>query len=85
MKLIYFLDFFPVITQTLDHFIKLPKHTYTTPGVADVTSLLYFICNFVYVVAILLLFKCAWPFRKPSADHYKTEERSLDMGRALKA
>jgi hypothetical protein len=44
------LDFFPAIAQTLEHFTKLPKHTYTRPEEADVTSLLNSICNFDFVV-----------------------------------
>jgi hypothetical protein len=39
--MIDFLDFFPAIAQTLEHFTKLPKHTYTGPEEAGVTSLLY--------------------------------------------
>jgi hypothetical protein len=58
VKIIDFLDFFPAIAQTLDHFTKLPKHTYTRPGAADVNSLLYSICNFDFVVACY----CYWYF-----------------------
>jgi hypothetical protein len=52
-----FLDFFPAIVQTLEHFAKLPNTR--TPGAADATFLLYSICNFEFVV-LLLLYKCAW-------------------------
>jgi hypothetical protein len=41
------LDFPPAIAQTLEHFRKLPKHTYTRPEEADVTSLLNFNFDFV--------------------------------------
>jgi hypothetical protein len=51
-------DFFPAIAQTLEHFTKLPKHTYTRPEEADVTSLLNSICNFDFVVTILIVQMC---------------------------
>ena len=54
---------------------KLPKHTYTRPRAADhndVTSLLYSICNFDFVVTIVIVQMCL-AFKK-----------SLDIGRALK-
>jgi hypothetical protein len=40
---------------------KLPKHTYSRPRAAehsDVTSLLYSICNFDFVVAIVIVQMC---------------------------
>jgi hypothetical protein len=42
------------------HFTKLPKHTYTRQGAADVTSLnlLYYICNFDFVVAVIIVQMC---------------------------
>jgi hypothetical protein len=43
------LDFFPAIAETLEHLTKLPKHTYTRPEEADVTSLLNSICNFDFI------------------------------------
>jgi hypothetical protein len=76
------LDFFPAIAQTLEHFTKLPKHTYTGPEEADVTSLLYSICNFDFVVAIVIVQMCL-TFRKGLSR--SLQERSLDMGRTLKA
>jgi hypothetical protein len=48
------------IAQILEHFTKLPKHTYTRPRAADVTSLLYSICNFDFVITIVII-----PFREP--------------------
>ena len=42
----------------LDHFAKLPKHTYTRPDEADVTSLLNSICNFDFVVTIVIVQMC---------------------------
>ena len=39
----------------LDHFAKLPKHTYTRPEEADVTSLLNSICNFDFVATIVIV------------------------------
>ena len=68
------LDFVPAIAQTLEHFTKLPKHTYTRQGAADVTSLnlLYYICNFDFVVAVIIVQMCL-AFKKASADHYKRD------------
>ena len=59
---------------------KLPKHTYTRPRAADhgdVTSLLYSICNFDFVVIIVIVQMCL-SFKK------SLQERSLDIVRALK-
>jgi len=47
------LDFSLAIVQTLEHFTKLPNTR--KPGLADATSLLYPICNFHFVVAIVIL------------------------------
>jgi hypothetical protein len=47
-----------MIAKTLEHFTKLPKHTYTRPEEADVTSLLNFICNFDFVVTIVIVQMC---------------------------
>jgi hypothetical protein len=44
--------------QTLEHFTKLPKDTYTRPEEADVTSLLNSICNFDFVVTIVIVQMC---------------------------
>ena len=60
---------------------KLPNHTYTRPRAADhsdVTSLLYFICNFDFVVTIVIV-QMRLAFKK------SLHERSLDIGRALKS
>jgi hypothetical protein len=54
-------DFYPAIAQTLEHFTKLPKHTYTRPEEADVTSLLNSICNFDFVVTIVIVQMCLEP------------------------
>ena len=60
------------------------KHTYTRPGAADVTSLnlLYYICNFDFVVAIVIVQMCL-AFKKGLSR--SLQERSLDIGRALKS
>ena len=42
----------------LDHFTKLPKPTYTRLEEADVTSLLNSICNFDFVVTIVIVQMC---------------------------
>jgi hypothetical protein len=55
----------------LDHFAKLPKHTYTRPEEADVTSLLNSICNFDFVVTIVIAQMCL-AFKKGLS-------RSLDL------
>jgi hypothetical protein len=65
------LDFFPAIAQTLEHFTKLPKHTYTRSEEADVTSLLNSICNFDFVVTIVIVQMCL-AFKKGLS-------RSLDL------
>ena len=60
---------------------KLPNHTYTRPRAADhsdVTSLLYSICNFDFVVIIVIVQMCL-AFKK------SLQEKSLDIGRALKS
>jgi hypothetical protein len=60
---------------------KLPKHTYTRSRAADhsdVTSLLYSICNFDFVVSIVIVQMCL-AFKK------SLQERSLDIVRALKS
>ena len=60
---------------------KLQKHTYTRSRAADhsdVTSLLYSICNFDFVVSIVIVQMCL-AFKK------SLQERSLDIGRALKS
>jgi hypothetical protein len=73
-----------MLNQTLEHFTKLPKHTYTRQGAADVTSLnlLYYICNFDFVVAIVIVQMCL-AFKKGLSR--SLQERSLDIGRALKS
>jgi hypothetical protein len=48
----------PAIAQTLEHFTKLPKHAYTRPEEAGVTSLLNSICNFDFVVTIVIVQMC---------------------------
>jgi hypothetical protein len=60
------------------------KHTYTRPGAADVTSLnlLYYICNFDFVVAIVIVQMCL-AFKKGLSR--SLQKRSLDIGRALKS
>jgi hypothetical protein len=73
-----FLDFFPAIVQTLEHFTKLPNTR--TPGAADATSLLYSIYNFEFVVAIVIVQMCL-TFMKGLGR--SLQERSLDVGRAL--
>jgi hypothetical protein len=45
----------PLDLPLLDHFAKVPKHTYTRPEEADVTSLLNSICNFDLVVKTLVV------------------------------
>ena len=83
-----FIRFFHAIAQTLEHFTKLPKHTYTRPGAADVTSLLYSILTWIFSQP-LLLFKCAWLLRKASADHYicsfKKHNFSSELTRRLQS
>jgi hypothetical protein len=73
-----FLDFFPAIVQTLEHFTKLPNTR--TPGAADATSLLYSICNFEFVVAIVIVQMCLAFMKGLSRS---LQERSLEVGRAL--
>jgi hypothetical protein len=58
-------------SRALDHFTKLPKHTYTRPEEADVTSLLNSIFNFDFVVTIVIVQMCL-AFRKGLS-------RSLDL------
>ena len=60
------------------------KHTYIRPGATDVTSLslLYYICNFDFVVAIVNVQMCL-AFKKGLSR--SLQERSLDIGRALKS
>ena len=48
----------PLDPPLLDHFTKLPKHTYNRPAEADATSLLNSICNFDFVVTIVIIQKC---------------------------
>ena len=73
-----FLDFFPAIVQTLEHFTKLPNTR--TPGAADATSLLYSIYNFEFVVAIVIVQMCLAFMKSLSRS---LQKRSLDVGRAL--
>ena len=68
--------FFPILGgggggRGLDHFTKLPKHTYTRPEEADVTSLLNSICNFDFVVTMVIVKMCL-AFKKGLS-------RSLDL------
>jgi hypothetical protein len=60
------------------------KHTYTRPGATDVTSLnlLYYICNFDFVVAIVIV-QIGMAFKKGLSR--SLQERSLDKGRILKS
>ena len=55
----------------LDHFTKLPKPTYTRLEEADVTSLLNSICNFDFVLTIVIVQMCL-AFKKGLS-------RSLDL------
>ena len=60
---------------------KLLNHTYTRPRAADhsdVTSLLYSICNIDFVVTIVIV-QMYLAFKK------SLQEKSLDIGRALKS
>ena len=59
-----------------------PKHTYTRPGAAVVTSFLYSICNFDFVVVIVIV--QMWLAFKKGLSR-SLQERSLDIGRALKS
>ena len=68
LNIIYF---YLAIAETLEHFTKLPKHTYTRPEEADVTSLLNYICNFGFVVTIVIVQMCL-AFKKGLS-------RSLDL------
>ena len=61
----------PLDPPLLDHITKLPKHTYTRPEEADVTSLLNSICNFDFVVTIVIIQMCL-AFKKGLS-------RSLDL------
>jgi hypothetical protein len=61
----------PLDPPLLDHFAKVPKHTYTRPEEADVTSLLNSICNFDLVVTIVIVQMCL-AFKKGLS-------RSLDL------
>ena len=61
----------------LDHFTKLPKHTYTRPEEADVTS----ICNFDFVVTIVIVQMCL-AFKKGLSR--SLQERLLDYRQSLK-
>ena len=81
-KIIDLLDFFPAIAQILEHFAKLPKHTYTRLGAADVTSLLYSIGNFDFVIAIVIVQMCL-AFKQ--GLRRSLQERSLDIGKAFKS
>ena len=67
--------FFPAIVQ---HFTKLPNTR--TPGAADATSLLYSICNFEFVVVIVIV-QMFLAFMKGLSR--SLQERSLEVGRAL--
>ena len=61
--------------------IKLPRNTHTRPRAtdhSDVASLLYSICNFDFVVTIVIVQMCL-SFKK------SLQERSLDIGRTLKS
>jgi hypothetical protein len=53
-----FLDFFPAIVQTLEHFAKLPNTR--TPGAADATFLLYSIS--LITLAVKLFHICSTIF-----------------------
>jgi hypothetical protein len=75
--------FFPAIAQTIELSTKLSKHTYPRPGAADVTFLLYSICNFDFDVAIVIVQMCL-AFKKGFSR--SPQERSLSkIGRALKS
>ena len=72
--------FFPAIVQTPEHFTNLPNTR--TPGAVDATVLLYSICNFEFVVAIVIVQMCLAFMKGLSRS---LQERSLDVGRALKS
>ena len=55
---------------------------YTRPGAANLTSLMYSICNFDFVIAIVIVQMCL-AFKKGISR--LLQERSLDIGRALKS
>jgi hypothetical protein len=80
-KIIDLLDFFPAPWAL---YKTAKKHIYTWSGAADVTSLnlLYYICNFHFVVAIVIVQMCL-AFKKGLSR--SLQERSLDKGRALKS
>jgi hypothetical protein len=73
-KIIDLLDFFPAIAPWA-LYKTAKKHIYTWSGAADVTSLnlLYYICNFHFVVAIVIVQMCLAFKKKASADHYKRD------------
>jgi hypothetical protein len=73
--------FFPAIAQTIELSTKLSKHRYPRPGAADVTFLLYSICNFDFDVAIVIVQMCL-AFKKGFSR--SPQERSLsEIGNAL--
>ena len=55
-KVMDLLDFFPAIVQILEHDTKLPN-THTA-GATDATFLLHAMCNFDFVVAIVIVHMC---------------------------
>jgi hypothetical protein len=81
--------FFPILggrpldPPLLDHFTKLPKHTYNRPEEADATSLLNSICNFDFVVTIVIV-QLTVPFLYSTLNEMKTRFTDLHARTALR-
>lgn len=73
-----FVDLLPAITQALEIFSKQPNTR--QPGVADAQSLLNSICNFGFVVCIVVTQRCLGFVKNLSSI---LQERQLDIGRAM--
>jgi hypothetical protein len=73
----------PLDPPLLDHFTKLPKHTYNRPEEADATSLLNSICNFDFVVTIVIV-PITVPFLYCTLNEMKTRFTDLHARTALR-
>ena len=73
------IDFLPAVVDALASYAKLPNTR--TPGMADASSLLHSICNFQFIVCLIIVRECLSLMQGLTRS---LQERKLDVGCALK-
>lgn len=73
-----FIDFFPAILESIEHYSHLPNTR--TPGAADASSLYNSVTRFDFIISLVIVYKC---LAYVSGLSKSLQQRSLDIGRAF--